>query len=168
MKLALALILIFGATAMAAPSNVDAANCEGVAEYVASMESAIGPYLKLLADQPALLEQSPSQMTELARETDAVAEAYRAISPPDIAIEYHMAAIAGMQSWANFLRDAATLGVFTAALLHFGEEESTGDPITFNEHQGLLAQRCVDFQPFLVWLNTYPDDPTSPVASPIR
>ncbi len=166
MKRLLASILLLSAIAVASPGSVFAADCAGVAEYVVSMERALGPYLEVLDAQPPLLELSPTQMVEFAAQTDQVAEAYREISPPPIARDYHMEAIAGMQSWANFLRDAASLGVFTAAILHFGDGNTEEDPIKFNQHQGLLAQRCTDFQPFLVWVNTYPENNASPVASP--
>lgn len=166
--LAIALLFLPVGQAFSDATSTPRADCTGIDAYVVQVQGATREYLEELHASGTLAALPPDQMRALAATADAVASALRLITPPAIAEDYHATAIMDIQIWANFLRDAATLGFFAAAILHFESSQIPIDPVGYNPYQGLLAQRCEAFQPLVVWLNTYPDAPTAPAASPVR
>lgn len=168
--LAIALLLLPAGQVFASDATpTPRVDCTGMDAYVTQMQDAVRDYLALLDQRADFSVLSPDQFRQLAADADAVASAYRAIEPPEVAQAFHERSIEEMQRWANYLRDSATLGFIAAAIIYYGDRENSDVlPVLSNPYQSLLAQRCEAFQPFVVWLNTYPNAPTAPAASPAR
>jgi len=164
MKRMLMTILVLLSAVLSQPSEIAAADCTGVSGYVEEMKQVTSPFFDVLAKLPDFARMTESDLQELAEATDQLIESYETIIPPDIARDYHDAYIRDLHTTAEMLHNMATLGTF--ATLELMDSMPTPAGPSSDEYASLLAQRCEEFRPYVVWLNTYPDSPASPEASP--